>query len=54
MSIEGKINVPSAEQKDGNTEWLKQNSLDLSSVHLSGLGDRADRLVDYAPGEWNE
>ncbi len=54
MSIEDRTNVPKAEQEGGNTEWFKQNALNLNSVHLSGLGDRADRLVNYAPGEWNE
>jgi hypothetical protein len=54
MSIEGKLEKRTEAQESGNEAWLKQNSLDLTAVHLSGLGERADRLVSYEPGEWNE
>jgi hypothetical protein len=54
MSIEGKLENRTGAQESGNEAWLKQNSLDLTAVHLSGLGERADRLVSYEPGEWNE
>jgi hypothetical protein len=39
-----------------NMPWLKTYALNLKGVHLSGpaAGDRADRIVDYSPGEWNE
>ncbi len=41
-------------REGGGSAWLKQNSLDLTAVHFSGLGERADRIVNYEPGEWNE
>jgi|JI102314DRNA_FD_contig_21_15510789_length_511_multi_5_in_0_out_0_1 hypothetical protein len=53
MSIE-KQPGNTVESQEGNEGWLKNQSLDLTSVHLSGLGERADRLANYAPGEWNE
>lgn len=54
MSLENAGQNRAESQENGNRGWLKQNSLDLNSVHLSGLGERADRLVNYEPGEWNE